>query len=137
MSPLPLSIPAIPEGISDQGLIAVLFLIILGWVAVMYALRQLPKAFAPLVEAIDRWVASNVNIGNRLTELEKSVEGLKEHAQEIRTHIHARLTPAIAGLTIAYLRRAGYDDLADQLREENPDAVIPPEGKRRRGDSQK
>lgn len=120
------SIPAIPPGIKGEGLIAVLFLIILGWVAVIYAINKIPKAISPLVSSIDRLVASNIDIGSRLTKLEDKMEAVESQTEAVRTHIHLRVVPAIAGLTIAYLRRVGFDEYADQIQEDNPDAILPP-----------
>lgn len=116
-------IPSIPTGIKGEGLIAVLFLIILGWVAAIYAINKVPKAISPLVASIDRLVASNVDLAGRLTKLEVSMEVLERQVESVRCHA--------AGLTIAYLNRVGYDDYADEIRRDNPDAVTPPQTKRR------
>lgn len=125
------SIPAIPPGIKGEGLIAVLFLIILGWVAAIYAVSKIPRAIAPLVTSIDRLIASNVNLGDRLTKLEDKIESSESQTEAVRSHIHVRVVPAIAGMTIAYLRLAGFNEYAEQFQAENPDAVLPPQLKKR------
>lgn len=122
------SIPAIPPGIKGEGLIAVLFLIILGWVAAIYAVNKIPRAIAPLVASIDRLVASNISLGDRVTKLEDKIESLDHQTEAVRSHIHVRVAPAIAGLTIAYLRLVGFGEYADQIQADNPDAALPPKG---------
>lgn len=128
-------IPSIPSQIKEEGLAAVLFLIILGWVAAIYAVNKIPKAIAPLVISIDRLVASNVDLANRITKLEDGMDSrmkaVETDIEAVRGHIHQRLTPAIAGLTIAYLKRAGFEEYAELVHKDNPDAFLPPEPKKK------
>lgn len=130
-------IPQIPSQIKGEGLVAVLFLIVLGWVAAIYAVNKIPKAIVPLVTSIDRLVASNIDLANRITKLENGMdsrmEAVETDIEAVRGHIHQRLTPAIAGLTIAYLKRAGFEEYAESVHKDNPDAFLPPEAKKSKG----
>lgn len=119
-------IPAIPPGIKQEGLLAVLFMVLLGFLAVMYALRQLPAAIKPLAEAVSTLAKSYLAMVVSLDALTAAAKASEAESQAIREHIHDRITPAIAGLTIAWLRRAGYHEEAEQLAKQHPEAVLPP-----------
>lgn len=137
------SLPAIPTQIKSESTYAVLFLVLIGVAVAFYGFKQLPSVIVAwkglsqqsqegertrsdkLIQAITDQIRSNSEVILSVNRLVASNESVMEEFRAIRSHIHDRITPAISGLTIAWLRLADLPDLADKVRENNPDAVIP------------
>lgn len=141
-----LQIPVIPDTVKSEGMSAVLFMVIIGVGVGMYCLRQLPAVMAAwrgiktahdgdtdrLIEAMKGQVQSNAEVMRTIERLIATSQAEMEEARALRRHNHEILTPAISGLTIAYLRLVallrpgeGYAALADRIAQDNPDAKIP------------
>lgn len=124
-----MQLPEIPEGISNEGLLAVLFLVLLGVVAVVYALakgwlRVGHNGGSSTKEERAELLAAVVVNATRLGELASDIRSLKDEQAGLRAHLH-KFTSTTSGLTIAYLKLAGEPGLAARLDKENPEAIHP------------
>ena len=146
-------IPTIPGQIKSESTYAVLFMILIGVAVGFYLVRQLPSIISAwrgislqsqeiestrtdrLISAISDQIRSNSEVIVSINRLVASNETVIEESRAVRTHIHDRLGPAISGLSIAWLRLADLPDLAERIRQDNPDAVIPRIPKKRPGDT--
>lgn len=138
------AIPTIPEGITSEGLIAVLFMVIMGFVGLFFALKggylRLGKngdssttthkdEIAILLQAITANASAIQTMASEIRELKSAivseVQILNSNQRDIRTHIHDRITPTLAGLTIAYLKMADEGELAERIYQDVPNARVP------------
>lgn len=147
------SIPSIPPQIKSESTYAVLFMIVIGVAVAFYLFKQLPAIISAwrglsqqsqerestrtdrLISAISDQIRSNSEVIASINRLVASNETVIEESRAVRTHIHDRLSPAISGLSIAWLRLADLPDLADRIRQDNPDAVIPRIPRKKPGDT--
>lgn len=123
-------LPGIPEGIDDPGMLAVLFVLLVFLAFAVLMVRQLPKALGPVIAALDRLMTGQAEMKREIESLKGKIDLLERQTEGFRSNLHDRVTPAIAGLSIAALRRADLDDLAEHISRDNPDAIPPPEPRR-------
>lgn len=147
------SLPSIPTQIKSESTYAVLFLVLVGVMVAFYGFKQLPSVIIAwkglsqqsqegertrsdkLIQAIIDQIRSNSEVIAAINRLVASNETVVEESRAVRSHIHDRITPAISGLTIAWLRLADLPDLADKVKKDNPDAVIPNIPRKRTGET--
>lgn len=116
---LPTPIPSIPEGISNEGLLAVLFMVLLGVVAVIYGLSKGYVRIGPsesnYITAMHDLVSSNKEVISSNHEVVKELEN-------VRRNLHTIIAPSVAGLAVSYLILAKEPKLAARLKKDIEDA---------------
>lgn len=115
---LPIPVPPIPSGIKDQGLLAVLFILVLGVVAGIYALSKGYIRIGPsdtvYISAMHDLTSSNKDVISSNREVVKELEN-------VRRNLHTIIAPSLAGLAVSYLILAKEPKLAARLKKDVED----------------
>lgn len=131
-------LPSIPEGVTDEGLLAVLFVFLVGAAVLIYVVSKgylrLGKAdgseeIARLSADIERLIESCEKLTAAFHEFSKLVTATNELSHELRglrANIHTNMMPTLAGLALAFMRLARLDDLADREEKRFNDEGIKP-----------
>lgn len=120
-------LPAIPDQVKDESLVAVLFLILLffafGLAVLTVLLVRLPPLVKSLTEALDRRAASNVQIAGEIkrgqAEILAEIKRAVDNSTAVRAHIHERITPIMHAQALALLKLVRMEDVAKELEKQD------------------
>ena len=131
-----LQLPEIPDKIDSEGILAILFLILIGAAVLLFVVSKGYLALGrsdmiPTATMLTEIQALNSNLKSLSSDI-KTIETIAQElrinvlnnshriddaAQELRAaraNIQNNVMPSLAGLTLAYLRLSGFKDLASE-----------------------